>query len=720
MNGFLSIAIILLFPICVYSQPKEYSLSRTPAVIGNGNRVTINYIFERSADLRQLYQQLDKLNDHYNDIPPTNERRRLEISNEIKSKHDEIEFFKNGVITLYNTLFKIKNPTKLHNQAKKLLINGEVTAVRNLLTKAEEKLPFDDAFLLEEDARNSARRKSNSEIHLLKAQSEATNYLNENRYDTVIKYLKRSTRIFPYFENEYYYLNYLNENYKYREAIEKGNLCISKYCECKSDSIQAFIAIGNALQMIDSNNASQTCYMLAMKAYRQLSKSDSANELPYLIDLYSNWARLLYKQNIELERAKEYQHNALLLYQRIAKKSDSSIAGKCLITLNALGDICRKMRQYDSSLTYYQKGIDFYHKTIKYSPKSEQFLASYIAGIYASAGNVYSDIAKHDSALVYFHRAAHYNLRSAIQSPAEYWPHLAIIYNNIGMLWSKRNNFDSAYHYYSEQLRLLSLLIDENMESGNSDIYLSQLADGHHNLGNLYAKKAKVDSRYYDSTKICLKKAIQLFQSLVAKDSTKYLPSLASDMNSMGILYTNIKQPDTALQFLLSAVSIYKRLEAKRPEYSFYVANTLINVVRLYSIMGYSFDSCITLNRESLSRFRSLPAKDSAVSAAYVATVSSNMGDLFFKEKMYDSAHKYYVEAATIRHGLVQIRSEEFMLKSIASDYNTAYICCEMCKVEEAYFYAKRALDKATKIGANKLALEYIEGCEKILKNCGT
>lgn len=717
MNRLLSIAIILLFPICVYSQSKDYFLSHTPVVIGHGNRVTINYIFERSADLRQLYRELDKLNAHYRDIPLKNERRRLEISNEIKSKREEIEYFKNGVITLYNTLFRIKNPSKLHIQAKEYLIKGEVTAVRDLLTKAEGSLQFDDDFLLEEDARNMAHRKINADIHLLKAQSEATNYLNENVFDTVVKYLQRSIRIFPYFENEYYYLQYLSDNYKFREAIEKGNQCISKYCEYKSDSIQAFIAIGNALQMIDSNNASQECYRLALRTYGQLSKSDSINQLPSLIDLYSNWAVLLHKQNIELERAKEYQHNNLLLLENSTKKNDSITAGKWLTTLTALGDICRKMRQYDSAHIYYKKGIDFYFKTIKYSPKSEQFLASYIAGIYASVGNIYTDVAKHDSALIYFHRAAYHNLRSALYSPAEYWPHLAVIYNNIGMLWSKRNNFDSAYVYYSEQLRLLSLLIDENIQSGNANVYLSQLADGYHNLGNLYAKKAKVDSRYYDSTKICFKKAIQLFQNLAAKDSLKYMPSLASDMNSLGILYTNLHQPDTALQFLRSAITIYKSLEAQRPEYSFYIANTLINVVRLYSFMERDFDSCIILNRESLERFRSLAAKDSTVYLPYVALVSSNMGDLYIKEKIYDSAQKYYIEAARMRHDLARVRPDEFLMKSITSDYNAAYVCNEMRDSERAKYYASRALDKTAKITNNKQITEYIEGCKKILSN---
>lgn len=685
----------------------QINVNNSPGtVIGSGNLVKQSF-FDRSSNFQHLNNELNELLEHYDDIPLNNQKRRLEISKKINAKKQEIQEYKDGVTSLFIDLNSIPSESSSTiKEVKKLVTNGKITTALDFLRKD---IQSDDSAL----AHWEGVKKRTAEKYLICAQLEAINTTNDYaiRYNTVTKLFKRSIEIFPYFQNTFSYAKYLYQNRRFGESIWVGQLCLKDYCKNKKDSIATLINIGNAFEMNNQNDEFFSTYQTALNTIKGLSVKDSIKFLNDFSTIYTNMATVLYKRNIKLEDAKSYQFKALLL--STGNNVESSI--KRMVAINALGDIYKKLKQYDSAYFQYNNGLQIFNrKLLKASGHSNQVdsLLPYAVSLRVSLGNLYSERNLLDSALFHLNDAKLTYQRLSNENIAEFLPDLAKIYNNIGIVWNKKNNYDSAYFSYSQQLQLLEFLI----EGGDTSTYLHLAASSYKNIADLFAKKAKINAKYYDSTKLFLIKSLNLYTELLQKDSTKYLPSKASVMNSFGNMYTGVNNFDSALYCLNDALKNYRTLESSRPEYAFYVANTLMNVGNVYNKMGEKyFDTSINILSESLSKFRVLANKNPQVITPFMVTALNNIGEAYSK-KDFDKSLSFFSESDHILEELTRTDSSQYLGKLLEAKTAIANLYFKNNRKEEAIRRAKINISLSPKLRDKELSEFYIESNSVIIK----
>ncbi|CAF1411450.1 unnamed protein product [Adineta steineri] len=192
------------------------------------------------------------------------------------------------------------------------------------------------------------------------------------------------------------------------------------------------------------------------------------------------WYRLglvLWKMG-QLDKAEDiYQ---VLLDQTKDDKNSANI-------YNQLGLIKYDQGKYEEALTFYEKSLAIYQKTL--SPNDPQLAVSYnnIGNVHQIMRNYPKALSSHDKAL---------EIRQQSLPPNH--PHLAICYNNIGNVHNYMGNYPKALSYYEKTLE-----IDQQSLPSNHP----NLASSYNNIGSAYKNMSN-----YSKARTSYEHAIQIAQ----------------------------------------------------------------------------------------------------------------------------------------------------------------------------------------------------------------
>lgn len=248
------------------------------------------------------------------------------------------------------------------------------------------------------------------------------------------------------------------------------------------------------------------------------------------------------------------------------------------------------------------------------------------------------------------------------------------LYNNLGVVYGKKGELDSALFYHQAELNW-------SLENKDSLDRISCLRL----IGNIYYKKGD-----FDKALIYFREGLSL---------TKYLKEAIVEksylLNNLGIMYSDWGEYDRALHYYRDALSIADSLKIE------------IEIGRIYNNIGNiywykeSYDSALFFYQKSLDKREQLGDQSGK---AYVLNNLGNMyGSMgsYMRSLDYFKQSLYLFEKLNNRNGVVMV------------NYNTAYVYLELKDFENAQKY----LNQGLAIAQNHGYKEYITANLDALKD---
>lgn len=226
---------------------------------------------------------------------------------------------------------------------------------------------------------------------------------------------------------------------------------------------------------------------------------------------------------------------------------------------------------------------------------------------------------------------------------------LALLYNNIGVVYKNEGEYDKAIEYYQENLRI-------SEESGN----ILNMARSHNNIGNVYFYFG-ID---YNKAIDYYNKALELFQQHAqdtSYSSYKVLPGLTGMANTylnIGLVYKLLKNMGFAIDNFRKALRIFRELDDKSG-----IANTE-NQMGLVYLEGGSYEEALNASMNALAIYREIGQRKE------VAATLNNMGMIYYHWGRYEEALEYYSQSLNLSKELNLKREVYDNYKDISDTYS--------------------------------------------------
>jgi Tfp pilus assembly protein PilF len=233
--------------------------------------------------------------------------------------------------------------------------------------------------------------------------------------------------------------------------------------------------------------------------------------------------------------------------------------------------------EYTEAITFYEKSIAIYKKTL---PPNHPDLA----GSYNNIGMVYGKMGNYSKALSYFEK----ELEIQQQSLPPNHPDLAMSYNNIGLVYRKMGDYSKALSSHEKALEIWQQSLPPNHPD---------LAKSYGSIGNVYDSMGE-----YSKALSSYEKALEIQQQSLPPNH----PSLASSYNNIGAVYTDMGDYSKALSCYEKALEI--RQQSLPPNHSD-LAMSYNNIGLVYDKMGERWKALSFFERAVDIRQRSLPPK---------------------------------------------------------------------------------------------------------------
>jgi tetratricopeptide (TPR) repeat protein len=183
--------------------------------------------------------------------------------------------------------------------------------------------------------------------------------------------------------------------------------------------------------------------------------------------------------------------------------------------------------EYEEAITFYEKSLEIYKKTLP--PNHTNFAASY-----SNIGVVYENMGEYSKALSYYEK----DLEISRTSLPSNHPDLAASYTNIGNVYVSMGEYSKALSSHEKALEIRQ----QSLPSNHPDVGAS-----HGNIGEVYRKMGE-----YSKALSCGQKAIEIFRDSLPSNH----PCFAESYNNIGLLYENMGEYAKARSFFENAVNI--------------------------------------------------------------------------------------------------------------------------------------------------------------------
>lgn len=199
----------------------------------------------------------------------------------------------------------------------------------------------------------------------------------------------------------------------------------------------------------------------------------------------------------------------------------------------------------------------------------------------------------------------------------------SIIYNNLGMIYTRMGRYDQAQSYHKR-----SLEIDEK----NQDMEHPEVATSFNNLG--MALRGKGD---FNGAMVYVERALAIREKRLGSEH----PDVAQSCSNLGVVLHDKGDLDGAMVYYLRALTIReKRLGSEHPD----VAYSYSNLGTLLCEKG-DFDGAVAYHKHALA----IREKHLGLDHPDVATSCNNLGQVLYSKKDYEGASVYYERALVIR-----------------------------------------------------------------------
>ena len=315
----------------------------------------------------------------------------------------------------------------------------------------------------------------------------------------------------------------------------------------------------------------------------------------------------------------------------------------------------------------------FYDRLIELSPTSEHHFN------YARLLHSLNDFEKARS---YYEKALHELRMLEEQNPEVYKVDLAMLLNNLGVLFGNTNEVKQAHSCYEEALQILRKLMEENPEAYKSDVAATL-----NNMGALYNT-----TNGLKQAQTCYEEALHIRRELARKNPEAYKPNVAATLNNLGTLLRDINEFKQAQTCHEKVLQIYRELAKQNPEaYKPNIAIALNNLGNLHN-KTKEHKQAQTCYEEALQIYQELLEKTSQAYLPYVAMTLNNLGVLLRETNAHKRALACYEQALQIRRELAGQNPEAYKPDIAESLTNLGTLLCHIGELKQAQASYEEAL----------------------------
>ena len=308
---------------------------------------------------------------------------------------------------------------------------------------------------------------------------------------------------------------------------------------------------------------------------------------------------------------------------------------------NNLGNLYRRMRQFDKAIEYLKPSLDNIQKIVSKNPKKYLFNRATTRN---NLGLTYKTLNQLEEAESFYLQAIEDIGQLFQYNPRAYREEYIKYLSNLGVLYKNMNRYEDSERYYIQALAHADTLYNANPEA-----YAVYFGNTLLNLGNLYTKM----KRHIDA-KNSLIKALPVLQGLYEKNARAFCVNFFSCNMSLGIVNMRLEQHEEAAAAFLKAKELGEELFAlDQKAYSMEYYQILKNLGLTYEALGQK-DNAEQYYSLALQRIQSLyKEKPEAYESEYVSCLYV-VGDFYKANEKNGKAIEYFRQAMDICQGKEQ------------------------------------------------------------------
>ena len=212
---------------------------------------------------------------------------------------------------------------------------------------------------------------------------------------------------------------------------------------------------------------------------------------------------------------------------------------------------------------------------------------------------------------------------------------IAVLYNFIGIIYTKKNQFQKSLEYYKKSLDLMNKVEDAKGKA----ISLCHMGIIYSRLGN-YQEAFRVN-----------------FESLKIEENAGNKHGIAKNLNNIGILYKDIRNYEKALEYNQRALEIFDELDSQLGRsYS-------------YNNIGIIYKNMNDYEKALKYYFLSLEINEKINDQNGIANAFNNIGICYKYLNVLDKSIDFFVKGLEIRENMHDERGISTLKKNIAEDY---------------------------------------------------
>ena len=340
------------------------------------------------------------------------------------------------------------------------------------------------------------------------------------------------------------------------------------------------------------------------------------------------------------------------------------------------GHFLQTNKRYDLAEVRYRENLDIYQRLAAISP---QVYEPDLAMVQNNLGILYKDTQRYEDSEEMYLSAMEIYRRLAAISPQVYEPDLATIQNNLGLLYKDTQRYED-----SEEMYLSAMEIYRRLAAISPQVYEPDLAMVQNNLGTLYE-----DTRRYGESEEMFLSVMEIRRRLVAANPQVYEPDLAGIQNNLGILYKDTQRYEDSEKMYLSAMEIYRRLAAVNPQvYEPDLAMAQSNLGTLYKDTRRYEDSeklCLS----AMEIRRRLAVANPQVYEPDLADTQYNLGCLYYNIQRYEESGEMYLSALEVYQRLTAADPQVYEPYLVRACNNLSFLFLAQGNFEDAERYAR-------------------------------
>lgn len=249
------------------------------------SNVNITQILGKSAEYKDLLNQLETQRDLFAYVPEDQTEKRLKISQAVAQLEAMIERFKQDVLKLAQEFNRIEINTDRLRRAKEHFEQGEIAAARAVFDSEREQMHDENNWLVQQKEHYEQdvlpKLKHSSDEFYLRALLERTAYDNPNWLADTCEYFERSINACLAEENLFQYAGFLEDNFHFSQAETRYEKYLSEFArDDKSKHAMVLNNLGRLHMAEGELLRAEAEFFEALEIYRQLAAANPADYLP--------------------------------------------------------------------------------------------------------------------------------------------------------------------------------------------------------------------------------------------------------------------------------------------------------------------------------------------------------------------------------------------------------------------------------------------------------